>query len=146
MTSVTENIKGRLTRNITSVTDDLSKMRRKLAHQNQTLTQWQTPSHKTHRTVTTTSMISHKERGQTRINQYQMVKKLGQGSFGKVKLCYDVNTNLYYAVKIMSKDKLKRKMVSFNKNAYANVQTEMAVMKKLDHPHLVKLYEIIDDP
>lgn len=91
-------------------------------------------------------MISHKERGQTRINQYQMVKKLGQGSFGKVKLCYDVNSNLYYAAKIMSKDKLKRKMVSFNKNAYSNVQTEMAVMKKLDHPHLVKLYEIIDDP
>jgi len=22
----------------------------------------------------------------------------------------------------------------------------MAIMKKLDHPHIVKLYEIIDDP
>ena len=26
------------------------------------------------------------------------------------------------------------------------VQQEMAIMKKLDHPHIVKLYEIIDDP
>ena len=31
-------------------------------------------------------------------------------------------------------------------NALDNVQMEMAIMKKLDHPYIAKLYEIINDP
>eukprot|EP00353_Schmidingerella_taraikaensis_P002846 CAMPEP_0185586144 /NCGR_PEP_ID=MMETSP0434-20130131/42779_1 /TAXON_ID=626734 ORGANISM="Favella taraikaensis, Strain Fe Narragansett Bay" /NCGR_SAMPLE_ID=MMETSP0434 /ASSEMBLY_ACC=CAM_ASM_000379 /LENGTH=78 /DNA_ID=CAMNT_0028207045 /DNA_START=14 /DNA_END=246 /DNA_ORIENTATION=+ len=31
-------------------------------------------------------------------------------------------------------------------SAFDNVKTEMAIMKKLDHPYICKLYEIIDDP
>lgn len=91
-------------------------------------------------------MVSSKQRGITRINQYQMMQKIGQGKFAKVKLCVDMNTNKYFAVKIMDKMKLQKKVVGQNKNAFANVQQEMAIMKKLDHPYIVKLYEIIDDP
>ena len=32
------------------------------------------------------------------------------------------------------------------KSALDNVQGEMAIMKKLDHPYIAKLYEIINDP
>ena len=31
-------------------------------------------------------------------------------------------------------------------NAYNNVKMEMAIMQKINHPHVLKLYEIIDDP
>ena len=31
-------------------------------------------------------------------------------------------------------------------NAFDNVKMEMAIMKKLDHPYICKMYEIIDDP
>lgn len=46
----------------------------------------------------------------------------------------------------MNKNKLKRTMISKNKHAYNSVETEIAILKKMDHPHIVHLYEIIDDP
>ena len=49
-------------------------------------------------------------------------------------------------MKIMSKKKLKKIFISKNKHAYDAVESEMAVLKKLDHKHVVKLFEIIDDP
>jgi calcium/calmodulin-dependent protein kinase kinase 2 len=57
----------------------------------------------------------------------------------------DINTNEYFAAKIINRLKLKKKNISKTQNAFSNIQQEMAIMKKLDHPHLVKLYEIIDD-
>lgn len=32
------------------------------------------------------------------------------------------------------------------KDALQDVMKEIAIMKKLDHPHVIKLYEVIDDP
>lgn len=46
----------------------------------------------------------------------------------------------------MNKRRLRRKTISVSANAYDNVKMEMAIMKKLDHPYILKLYEIIDDP
>ena len=33
-----------------------------------------------------------------------------------------------------------------NTNAFGLLEREVAIMKKIDHPHIVKLYEVIDDP
>lgn len=49
-------------------------------------------------------------------------------------------------MKVMNKTKLKKIFISKNKVAYSAVETEMAILKKLNHPNIVKLYEIIDDP
>lgn len=43
------------------------------------------------------------------INQYLIEKTLGKGSFATVKLCKDTKTNVYYAIKQMSKQSLKKK-------------------------------------
>lgn len=33
------------------------------------------------------------------INNYKIFEPIGQGSFGKVKLCEDINTGIKYAIK-----------------------------------------------
>eukprot|EP01022_Parablepharisma_sp_SALTPOND_P004349 TRINITY_DN120140_c0_g1_i1.p4 TRINITY_DN120140_c0_g1~~TRINITY_DN120140_c0_g1_i1.p4 ORF type:complete len:274 (-),score=36.42 TRINITY_DN120140_c0_g1_i1:1856-2677(-) len=49
-------------------------------------------------------------------------------------------------MKIMNKARLKKLFIGKNKTAYKLVETEVAIMKKVCHPNLVQLYEIIDDP
>ena len=68
------------------------------------------------------------------------------GSYGTVKLCIDTVTHAQVAMKIMNKVKLKRLFVSKSTTGYKLMQTEIAIMKKMNHPNIVKLYEIIDDP
>ena len=41
------------------------------------------------------------------INQYRILQSLGKGTFGKVKLAVDTKTKEMYAIKIMSKKRLK---------------------------------------
>jgi serine/threonine protein kinase len=38
------------------------------------------------------------------LNQYALIRTLGQGAFSKVKLAIDTNTNTQYAVKIHKAD------------------------------------------
>ena len=52
------------------------------------------------------------------INQYMIIKTLGEGAYGKVKLCIDTQSNNTYAVKIMNKKILKTKSMTKGKTAY----------------------------
>ena len=52
------------------------------------------------------------------INQYMIEKTLGKGSFATVKLCRDTKTDIYYAIKQMSKQSLKKKKCGNDRNAY----------------------------
>ncbi|KAG9402243.1 hypothetical protein AC1031_006866 [Aphanomyces cochlioides] len=89
------------------------------------------------------------------VNDYSVIKLLGEGAFAKVYLCERVQDNVVkqYAMKVFNKSFLKRKR-EFKKvdgkmvqvNAFQKVQKEVAIMKKLCHPHLTKLYEVIDSP
>ena len=75
------------------------------------------------------------------------MKTIGKGSFGKVKLVLNTeNGNKPCAMKIMSKKKLKRIFMGKNRTAYNDVMQEIAIMKKLDHANVVRLYEVLDDP
>ena len=110
-------------------------------------------------------------KGLSTVNQYSIEKKLGSGSYGKVKLATKKNTNEKFAIKILKKGLLKQKrefikeddgkflkcfwfwflffwnnLVLIVKNAFQDVMREIAIMKKLNHPNVIKLHEVLDDP
>ena len=86
------------------------------------------------------------EGGQKKVNQYAIGKELGRGSFGRVKMGIDTKTGMNYAIKTANKQKLKKKLLARDKSVYSQLEGEIAVMKKLNHQNIVKLYEVIDDP
>ncbi|XP_030073617.1 calcium/calmodulin-dependent protein kinase kinase 2 isoform X2 [Microcaecilia unicolor] len=96
------------------------------------------------------------------LNQYKLKDEIGKGSYGVVKLAYNEADNTYYAMKVLSKKKLMRqagfprrppprgaKAVAEGlqlKGPIERVYQEIAILKKLDHPNIVKLVEVLDDP
>ncbi|NXX73540.1 KKCC2 kinase, partial [Urocolius indicus] len=97
------------------------------------------------------------------LNQYKLKDEIGKGSYGVVKLAYNEDDNTYYAMKVLSKKKLMRQ-AGFPrrppprgakaapesclqpKGPIEQVYQEIAILKKLDHPNVVKLVEVLDDP
>ena len=73
----------------------------------------------------------------TRIGPYLLLRELGQGNFGKVKLGVHSETNQEVAIKIMDKQWMLKNGMSLQ------VKREIAIMKALSHPHVVKLYEVL---
>mmetsp|Transcript_14698 Transcript_14698/g.30423 ORF Transcript_14698/g.30423 Transcript_14698/m.30423 type:complete len:404 (+) Transcript_14698:11-1222(+) len=86
-----------------------------------------------------------KDDGTKMINNFEVIKVLGKGAFGKVKLCKDTNDGQLYAIKIMDKMMLKKKRQGMS-NMLESVKKEIAIMKKLNHKNCVRMYEVIDDP
>jgi len=99
---------------------------------------------KSHTKETKKATVGHDADGNKVVNEYVMLKVLGCGSYGKVKLCISSTNNEFYAVKIYQKEVLKRRRIGLS-SALQDVIREIAIMKKLDHENIVKLYEVIDD-
>jgi len=78
------------------------------------------------------------------VNDYIMLDTLGKGSYGEVRLCKERRTNKLFAMKIMSKANSKR--VKDHLASNEDVKREVAIMKKLSHENVLRLYEVIDDP
>jgi len=95
-------------------------------------------------TTTNVQVIRHPD-GHKRVNQYRVERTLGRGSFGKVKLCTNEQTGQLFAVKIMNRSLLKRRRVGMTP-MLQTVFREIALMKKLRHPNVLRLYEAMDDP
>ena len=70
---------------------------------------------------------------------YNFIKTIGEGTFGKVKLALHKPTKEQVAIKILEKAKIK------NKKDLERIEKEIKYMKKLNHPNIVKIYEIFDD-
>ncbi|KAL7458876.1 hypothetical protein ACHAWC_010593 [Mediolabrus comicus] len=74
------------------------------------------------------------------IGQYILGKNLGIGAFGKVKLATHAITNHKVAVKILNKAKIKQLGME------EKVQREINILHLCTHPHIIRLYEVIDTP
>lgn len=83
------------------------------------------------------STISNQGKIET-VNQYKLIKLLGQGSFAKVFLAKDSNLGWRRAIKLLDK-KLSGWKLLGKTTALAAATTEIAVMKKLKHPNVGKM-------
>lgn len=97
-----------------------------------------------------------------KIGQYRLMKTLGIGSFGKVKrelriaacttmrlqrgqhpapaVAVHEKTGYKVAIKILNRTKIKRLDMA------EKVRREIANLKALSHPHIIRLYEVIHTP
>lgn len=71
------------------------------------------------------------------IQNYDLGKTIGKGNFAKVKVATHLITGVEVAIKIIDKTNL-------NEGSLAKLLREVKVMKQLDHPNVVKLFEVID--
>lgn len=72
-------------------------------------------------------------RSTQRLGQYTVIKTLGEGSFGKVKLAVHQVSGQRVALKIIS----RRKLV--NRDMAGRVEREIQYLQLLRHPHIIKL-------
>ncbi len=67
-------------------------------------------------------------------DEYKIIKKLGKGAFGTVWKVKNIQTNLFRAMKKIPK--LRNNMNNINE-----IINEIEILKHLDHPNIVKIFE-----
>ncbi|KAG0040574.1 hypothetical protein BGZ82_001483 [Podila clonocystis] len=106
--------------------------------------------------------------GLSKVKQYILQQIIGQGAYGIVNLGIDENTGMGYAIKEFSKSKLRKKdkanlfklgprgrgrgrrgpEAPSNPTSESSpldlIRGEIAILKKLNHVNIVKLYEVLD--
>lgn len=73
-----------------------------------------------------------------KLGHYVLGKNLGKGTFGKVKLATHILTGEKVAIKILEKSRIK------DKKDIERISREIKILKKLRHPNVIQLYEIIE--
>lgn len=84
--------------------------------------------------------------GRKIINQYEVIEELGRGVHGKVKLARNLETGENVAIKIIPRFSKKRRLGKVTASPQDKTKREIAILKKIRHPNVVALLEIIDDP
>lgn len=95
--------------------------------------------------------IQHQATGRKFINQYEVLSEIGRGVHGKVKVARDKDRpeddNFRVAIKIIQRySRGKRRLGKVTITPEDKTKREIAILKKIRHPHVVGLYEVIDDP
>lgn len=103
-------------------------------------------SHSTAKPATLDVVASSKSTSKTKssssmreqqIKQYKLLKTIGKGNFARVMLARHLPTGIEVAIKIIDKTQL-------NSNSLEKLFREVSIMKLLNHPNIVKLYEVIE--
>lgn len=85
--------------------------------------------------------------GRKLINHYEIIEELGRGVHGKVKLARNLETGDNVAIKIIPRFSKKRRLGKVTAlSTQDKSKREIAILKKIRHPNVVALLEIIDDP
>jgi serine/threonine protein kinase len=72
-------------------------------------------------------------------DDFEQIKLLGRGTFGKVLLVRKISSDKLYAMKILKKDLVKIK------NQVDHTKTERKILEQIDHPFIVSLYYAFQD-
>lgn len=113
-----------------------SHVRRPQQPQSQPQSQQQDDSHDAPSAASRPADAPLKERIKTeqRIGAYKVLRTLGEGSFGKVKLAIHNGTGQQVALKIIARKKL------ISRDMAGRVEREIEYLQLLRHPHIIKLY------
>ncbi|GMS77976.1 hypothetical protein PENTCL1PPCAC_151, partial [Pristionchus entomophagus] len=102
-------------------------------------------SNGSHSRPSSTAMAGSSSRPSTRsrpvedphVGKYKLLKTIGKGNFAKVKLAKHIPTGIEVAIKIIDKTAL-------NPSSLQKLFREVKIMKQLDHPNIVKLYQVME--
>ena len=83
-------------------------------------------------------VVEHRKSKLMQYYQIEGSKVLGQGSFGMVQQCIHKATGEKRAVKRLVKDKM-------SPHARIRLDYEIDILKNLDHPNILRLYEVFED-
>ncbi|KAJ3205324.1 Map microtubule affinity-regulating kinase [Entophlyctis luteolus] len=81
---------------------------------------------------------NHHEEKHKHIGNYEILKTVGEGSFAKVKVAVHRITKQKVALKIIDKDRLP------DEYSLKNIHREAQIMRLLDHPSVIQLYEVME--
>jgi len=70
---------------------------------------------------------------------YEVLETIGKGGYGEVKKIRHKELNVIRALKILKKSNYN------SKSELATLRNEIHVMKMVDHPNIVKLFEFYED-
>lgn len=70
---------------------------------------------------------------------YRLGQSIGTGAFGEVKLCFHRDTGQKRAVKIFRKELITKP------GKREELDKEIGILKRLDHPNIVRVYEFFED-
>ena len=72
------------------------------------------------------------------LDDYNLIKDIGEGNFGKVKLAKLKSTKEKFAIKILDKEKLKTQTKS-------TLFNEIEIISKLNHKNVIHVEKILED-
>jgi serine/threonine protein kinase len=72
------------------------------------------------------------------VDSFEFLGMIGQGSYGKVFMAKKKNTNKFYAIKMIAKQKIMQA------GKQQEVFRERKALITLDHPNIVKMYWSFD--
>src|SRR5688572_21575232 len=72
-------------------------------------------------------------------SRFQVVKKLGQGTYGKVQLAINNETGQEVAIKTIKKSKIE------TEQDLVRIRREIQIMSSIQHPHIIRIYEVFEN-
>lgn len=82
---------------------------------------------------------SSTHRKEMKFGEYILGQTLGEGEFGKVKMGWKKDSSMQVAIKLIRKESLAGSSTRLPK-----IYREIAILKELDHPNIVKLHEFVE--
>lgn len=74
------------------------------------------------------------------LGSLQFERTIGSGTFGKVRRAIHLPTGKPVAVKILNKQRI------LNKKDALRIQREITILKRINHPNLLKLLQLVETP